>query len=276
MKQEMLARAKADKRAKEDTIRRLLKEISNVAVKRKIDMSEKISDMKAKKSKNENKMKNLDKRNSEIKSNIKLIESEIDFLIKTRKEFLSIKNETRNMGVVGELSSTIMDGYDQLTKLRQNVLINDDLILQENLRIRELNAGIEKLRNESEVTSIKIEALNDRIRQARVDIKALESRSKKMSDEMAVSSSTDKPSSLLEAAIAKARDNVALITEEIGTLEANKKKVKNIVLLQPPTSSVSPLRPDTKRNVVIGALIGFFLSVFLSVFLEYVYKRTEN
>jgi LPS O-antigen subunit length determinant protein (WzzB/FepE family) len=275
MKQEMLAEAKADKRAKEDMIKRLQKEINNVAVKRKIDISEKMSDMKAEKSKNEDTIKKLDKRNSEIKSSIKLFESEIYFLIKTRKELLSIsiRNETRDMGVVGELSSVIMDGYDQLNKLREEVLDNDDLMLQARLRIQELDSGIEKLRNGSEVTPIDVKVIKDRIRQAKLDIEALESRVKKSSDELAMSSSTEKPNNYLGYTIAKARDHVDLIMEEIGTLEANKKKVKNIVLLQPPTSGVSPLRPDTKRNVVIGAVVGLFLSLFLSVFLEYVYKK---
>ena len=45
------------------------------------------------------------------------------------------------------------------------------------------------------------------------------------------------------------------------------------MLLQPPTSGVSPLTPDTRRNVIIGAVVGLFLSLFLTVFLEYVYKK---
>lgn len=269
MKQEMLATAKADKSDKEDMIKRLQKERNNL-------ISEKMSDMKAEKSKNENTIKSLDKRNSEIKSSIKLIENEIDLLIKTRKELLSIKNETRNMRVVGELSSVIMDGYDQLTKLRQKVLNNDDLMFQSRQRIQELDAGIEKLTNGSEVTPKEAKVLNGRIRQARLDIEALESRMKDSSDELAMPSSTEKPNNFREYPIATATDNVALIMEEIGILEANKKKVKNIVLLQPPTSGVSPLSPDTKRNVVIGAVVGLFLSLFLAVFLEYVYKRSEE
>ena len=243
-----------------------------LAQKTKHSMKQKmLAQVKAGKRAKEGKIKNLDKRNSEIKSSIKLIESEINFLIKTRKEFLSIRSKIKNIDVMGELSSTIMDGYDKLTKLRQKVLNNDDLMLKARLRIQELDVGIEKLTNGSEVTLKEAKVLNDRIREIRLDIEALKSRMKYSSDELAMPSSTDKPSSFLEADIAKARDHVALIT-----LEANKKKVKNIVLLQPPTSGVSPLSPDTKRNVVIGAVVGLFLSLFLAVFLEYVYKKPEE
>ena len=243
-----------------------------LAQKTKHSMKQKmLAQVKAGKRAKEGKIKNLDKRNSEIKSSIKLIESEINFLIKTRKEFLSIRSKIKNIDVMGELSSTIMDGYDKLTKLRQKVLNNDDLMLKARLRIQELDVGIEKLTNGSEVTLKEAKVLNDRIREIRLDIEALKSRMKYSSDELAMPSSTDKPSSFLEADIAKARDHVALIT-----LEANKKKVKNIVLLQPPTSGISPLTPDTKKNVIIGAVVGLFLSLFLAVFLEYVYKKPEE
>ena len=268
-KQEMLAIAKADKRAKEDLIKRLQKEINNL-------ISEKMSDMKAEKKKTEDTIKNLDKRNAEFKSNIKVIESEIDLLIKTRKELLSIRNEIKNIGVMGELSSVIMDGYDQLTKLRQKVLNNDNLVFQSRERIQELDAGIEKLTNGSEVTLKEAKVLNDRIREARFDMEALKSRMKDSSDELAMSSSTEKPNNFLEDTTEKAKNQVALIEEEIVLLEVNKKKVKNIVLLQAPTSGVSPLTPNTRRNVVIGAVVGLLLSLFLAVFLEYVYKKPEE
>ena len=287
-KQEMLAKAKADKSEKEDTIKRLQGEINDLVVQRKIDMSEKMSDMKAEKSKNRDMIKKLDKRNSEIKSSIKLIESEIELLINIRKELLSKRNETGNMGVVGELSSTIIDGYGNLAKLKQKALIDDDLVLQARLEIQELDNEIEKLKKESGVKPSEIEVLNDKIAQARLDTEELELPKKESRDELAVPDSTEKPDSdledttdekpdsALEVTTEKAKNQVALITEEIGILEANKKKVKNIVLLQAPTSGVSLLTPDTKRNVIIGAVVGLFLSLFLSIFLEYVYKRSEE
>ena len=207
---------------------------------------------------------------------IKLIESEIELLIKIRKELLSTRNKTRNIGGAGELSSVIMDGYGKLTKLKQKVLINDDLMLQARFRIKELDAGIEKLRSGREVTPVEIVALNDRIGQARLEIEVLESQAKELDDEFAVPDSTDRPGGVFEDSMAKARDSMALLEEEIVSLVANRKNVKNMVLIQRPTSGVSPLTPDTKRNVIIGAVVGLFLSLFLAVFLEYVYKKPEE
>jgi len=343
-KQEMLAKAKADNSEKEDMIKRLQGEINDLVVQRKINLSEKMSDIKAEKSKNRDMIKRLQKeintlamkrkivmsekmadmnaaksmegdtiknkkkRNTEINSSIKVIKSEIDFLIKTRKELVSKRNETKNIVIAGELISVIIDGYDQLAKLRQEVNHNNDLILQARrgiqkldagirslnvdtgvaqievkvindrigqarLDIEELDAGIEKLKKESGVKPSEIEALNDKIAQARLDIEEFESAEKESRDELAVSDSTEQPDSDLKDTTKKAKNQGLLIEEEIGLLEVTKKKVKNIMLLQAPTSGVSPLTPNTRRNVVIGAVVGLFLSLFLSVFLEYVYKK---
>ena len=261
-KQKKLAEAKAEKSEKEDMIKRLQGEINDLVVQRKSDFLENMSDMKAEKRKNRDMIKKLNKRNSEIKSSIKLIESEIELLINIRKELLSKRNETRNMGVVGELSSTIIDAYGKLAKLEHQVLSNDEMMFQVRLDIQELDNEIEKLKKESGVKPSEIEVLNDQIAQARLDIEELESSEKESGDELAVSDSTEKPDSDLEDTTEKARNQGALIEEEIGLLEVNKKKVKNIVLLQAPTSGVSPLTPNTRRNVVIGAVVGV---VFVAV-----------
>ena len=247
-KEEMLARINADKRAEEDKIKALQEEIKDIAVKRKIDISEKMAEKK----RGAATIRDLGKRTAEIRSIILAIESEISFLIETRKKLFSTKNEIRDIGAVGGLFSSIMDGYVQLYKLRQEVFDKDDLELVERLRIRELDYEIEKLRNESNITPKESTALYKKIEQTVLDIKDLESRAKELSD------------------------GVGLVTEDIDTLESDKKKVKNIVLLQPPTSGVSPLTPDTRRNVIIGAVVGLFLSLFLSVFLEHVYKKDGN
>jgi len=272
-KKEMLAETKANKNAKEKQVKQLQKKINNVAMKRKSDISEKISYLMAEKKKNAATIKNLDKRTSEIKSTIKVIESEIGFLIETRKKLFSTKNEIRDIGVVDGLSSLIMNAYVQLNNLRQKIVDKDALGLQARLRIEKLDYEIKKLRNESNVAPKESKELYDKVEQAKSDIKDLELRAKELSDDLAVAISTETPDKDLEAFISKTEDKVALITEEIVALEANKKKVKNIVCLQSPMSGVSPLTPNTRRNVIIGAVVGLFLSLFLAVFLEYVYKK---
>ena len=221
-------------------------------------------------------IKDLGKRTAEIRSTIMAIEGEVSFLKETRKKLDSTKNEIRYIGAVDGLSSSIMDGYIRLKGLRQEVFDKNDLELKARLRIQDLDDEIEKLKNESNITPKESTVLYQKIEQAMLDIKDLESRARELSDGRANASSTETSDKELEDVKSMNEDEVGLLTEEVATLKSNKKKVKNIVLLQSPTSGVSPLMPDTGRNVIIGAVVGLFLSLFLSVFLEFVYKRDEN
>ena len=266
MKQEMLDEIKVDRRDEEDLIKRSKKRIKNLILKRK-------SDMNARKCKDEAMLKYLGKRDAEVKSSIKIIESGIDFLIKTRGDFLSKSNEIRNMDVAGELSSQIMAGYTKLNELRQERVFIDSQISDAKLSIQEIDDGLKKLANGTEVTPGEIQILNDSIRRSKRGIEELDLQAKELSDELAASTSTEKPNSDLGNSIVKEKGQMDLLLAEVGTLEASMKNVKNIVLLQPPTSGVSPLTPNTRRNGIIGAVVGLFLSLFLAVFLEYVYKK---
>jgi LPS O-antigen subunit length determinant protein (WzzB/FepE family) len=263
-KEKALAKIKVDKKAEKDKIKALQGNIKDIAVKRKIDISEKILDFLAKKKRGAAKIRDLDKRTAEDRSIIKAIEMEVSFLKGTRKKLYSTKNEIRDIVAVDGLSSSIMAGYLQLNQFRQKVLNNDNLKLNERVHIQELDDEIEKLKNESNITPPKITALHKEIEQAILNIEALESQERELSDVRGDVSSTDTSDKELEDAKSM---------NEIATLKSNKKKIKNIVLLQPPTSGVSPLMPDTGRNVIIGAVVGLFLSLFFSVFLEYVYKK---
>jgi len=65
------------------------------------------------------------------------------------------------------------------------------------------------------------------------------------------------------------QEEIDVAMAKIKVMEDQKKKVKGLKILQPPTSSASPLSPDTKRNVVIGAIVGLFLALIVSVGLEF-------
>ena len=265
-KQQMLDKAKTDKRLKEAEIKETQQRIDNAFL-------EMMTAKKADKDGIQDSIANLEKKNSEIKSNIRLVESEIEFLIKTRTEVFSKENEIRHIGVEGQDSYVILKGYAQLNELRQDVLDNDYLILKNRAELQELDLRIEKLEKEGAVTTSDKYLLEDEIVKERLALKALDLRVKELSDDLAMSGSAENPGSLPNDGTIKIRDKITLLEGEISAFETNKEKARNIVLLQSPVSGVSPLRPDTKRNVVIGAVVGLFLSLFLSVLLEYGYQK---
>jgi len=80
----------------------------------------------------------------------------------------------------------------------------------------------------------------------------------------------------LNAEIAALESQKSYILEEIKNLEFKKNYVQNIQILQPPKSSLSPVKPKKKLNVLLASVVGLFLTVFLAFFIEYVSKHRNN
>jgi len=59
---------------------------------------------------------------------------------------------------------------------------------------------------------------------------------------------------------------------EMETFKIKKNSIASIRLLQPPQSSIYPIKPKKKLNVMLAFVIGFFISIFLAFFLEYIQK----
>ena len=59
---------------------------------------------------------------------------------------------------------------------------------------------------------------------------------------------------------------------EIETLKIEKESIENIKLIQKPQSSLYPIKPKKKLNVMLAFVTGFFISIFLAFLLEYLQK----
>jgi LPS O-antigen subunit length determinant protein (WzzB/FepE family) len=66
------------------------------------------------------------------------------------------------------------------------------------------------------------------------------------------------------------------ILEEMKNLEFKKSYVQNIQILQPPKSSLSPVKPNKRLNVLLAGVVGLFLTVFLAFFIEYISRHKNN
>ena len=67
-----------------------------------------------------------------------------------------------------------------------------------------------------------------------------------------------------------------LIQEKIANIEFKKNTIQSLQILQPPKSSVGPVKPKKKLNVLLAGVIGLFLTVFLAFFIEYISKHKET
>jgi LPS O-antigen subunit length determinant protein (WzzB/FepE family) len=64
----------------------------------------------------------------------------------------------------------------------------------------------------------------------------------------------------------------------IKSLEFKKNSIQNIQIIKPPKPSLSPIKPKTRLNVMLAAVVGLILTVFPAFFVEYIskYKSRED
>ena len=64
--------------------------------------------------------------------------------------------------------------------------------------------------------------------------------------------------------------------QRLKALETQKKYINSIEVLQPPDSSIHPVKNHTKLNILIGAIIGLSATLFLAFFLDYIFKALKK
>ena len=63
---------------------------------------------------------------------------------------------------------------------------------------------------------------------------------------------------------------------KIRMLENNKRSVQNIKILQSPTATAYPIKPNTKLNILLTLVAGLFFMLFLSFFMELLSKHRKK
>jgi len=82
-----------------------------------------------------------------------------------------------------------------------------------------------------------------------------------------------------ESEIRAKEQEVSRLKSEIETLKRDRDKIKGVILKQPPTASLLPIKYKAKRNALLAGAVGFFFSIFLAFFVEYIKnasKRTQK
>ena len=74
--------------------------------------------------------------------------------------------------------------------------------------------------------------------------------------------------------ISELQKEIQKLLTEIASLEFKKANIQNIQILQPPISSVYPIKPKIKLNIMIALVVGVLLMLILVFFFEYLLKHT--
>ena len=82
----------------------------------------------------------------------------------------------------------------------------------------------------------------------------------------------------LKNRVEEIQGDIEQINNQIDNLTERKGRISYAELVKTPTSSLSPVAPNKKLNVLLAGFLGLFLFTILAFFLEYIEKnkRTER
>ena len=237
-------------------------------------------------------IKNLGNRIADVKAEIIRISKNTDLLLKDRDKFLtSAKNENNILASI-MYTTTIQQNIGYLNSLRSTVNNSHHQIFQENV-------GIEKLEND--IKNIKVQISNlekqTKINNGKLlsDVEDLHAQKTNLVKQTTYKNETlksdmgdyksqiksleaqkDSREKSLNGKIIALESQKTYIIKEIKNLEFKKNYVQNIQILQPPKSSLSPIKPKKKLNVLLAGVVGLFLTVFLAFFIEYISRHKND
>jgi LPS O-antigen subunit length determinant protein (WzzB/FepE family) len=73
--------------------------------------------------------------------------------------------------------------------------------------------------------------------------------------------------------IEELQNQIKQVENEIDSLNERKGRIDFSEMVKEPTSSLSPVSPNKKLNVIIAGFLGIFLFTILAFFLEYIQKN---
>ncbi len=77
----------------------------------------------------------------------------------------------------------------------------------------------------------------------------------------------------------RGKEEVSRLKSEIELMKRDRDRFTGIIIRQPPTASLLPIRYKAKRNAILAGTVGFFFLIFLAFFIEYIKnasKRTQK
>ena len=197
-----------------------------------------ISSVEAQVEAGKDQLKNLELKMTDMESEIGRISKNTNLLSGDRNRYLSSEKSKDNILASLIYSNTIQQNISYLNTLRNEMNDTRENIYRERAYLKKLESDIKDLivkKEELETnTKFKIEDLKSDIRDL----------------------GTDKKYKF----------------EEIENLKFKKNSIQNIQIIKTPKSSLSPIKPKTRLNVMLAGVVGLFLTIFLAFFVEYISK----
>ena len=206
---------------------------------------------------------NLQQRISDVKLEIDRVSKNTDLLIEERNKFLASAGKQDNILASVIYTNTIQQNISYLNTLRSTINDINHQIFQEKV-------GIETLENQGRDVEIQKENLEKqtqyKVANFKSDIKDLQAQKDSLIKQTQYKVET------MKSEIKDLESEKKYVLEAIKSIKFKKNNIQNIQIIRPPKSSLSPIKPKTRLNVMLAGVVGLFLTVFLAFFVEYVFK----
>ncbi len=271
-----------------------IRDLENRIELKKLQIKDKENDIKTRENEIKKQVNNIQLRDLDIKSR----EIEKD---RINKEIESLKNklgisEDRVTSIMEEMKAvkTRIDELDiqqrkALEEKKQGIDAISLLLysneVQQNLRY--LNTLDEKLSNEKitqENINLSMRDKEEQLRQIDNQIQQIATHKDTIQTEIdniktaieTIKNEIDKIKNeikTVENDIEKIKNTIANLEREISWLNSKKARIDYAQLIKEPTSSLNPVSPKKRLNVMIAAVVGAFMFTMLAFFVEYVEKQ---
>jgi capsular polysaccharide biosynthesis protein len=211
----------------------------------------------------QNKLKISEERVQSILDEMKAVKGRIDEIDEQLRRALAEKKQG------GDAVSLLLYSNEVQQNLRYYNTLDEKLstekITQENLRLfirdkqeqlRQIDTQINQIKIQKESIKAEIDNIGNDIAMMKTEIEKINNLIETVKNEMA-----------------KVGNIINTLQSDIKLLEDKKGRIDYAQLIKEPTSSIYPVAPSKKRNVLLAGVLGLMIFTILAFFIEYVEKQ---
>lgn len=201
----------------------------------------------------------------EVKQRIQKIEEE-------QRKVLQ-KGTNKNALSILLYSNEIQNNFRYYNTLDEK--LSNERVTQENITfsIDEKKESLKQIDNQIEQINTEIDNIRTEIDNIRTQIDDIHTQIDNIKNEIGkVENSIES----IRNDITTKRNQIENIRNEIAFLKDKKARIDYAQLIKEPTSSLGPVAPKKKRNVVIAGVLGLFIFTLLAFFIEYIQKQKSQ
>ena len=236
--------------------------------KKKIE--EEINTLKNKFKISEEREKSLEEEMKEVKKRINKIEEEQRNVLKKEKEnalsILLYSNEIQNnLRYYNTLDEKLTN--EKITQEDINLAIKErkESLKQIDNQIEQIRTLIDDIKTEADNIETQIEDVETEIDDIRTQIDNVRNEIEKINNEI----------DSIKNSITVKNNEIENVENQIILLQERKARIDYAQLIKAPTSSLGPVSPNKRLNVILAGIVGLSIFTLLAFFLEYI-ERQKN